>query len=116
MTSRSARLVGFIVTLFRGHAVVNPVFCGVPATQAAVAGAGGRGRNGGMLGGGTEWGGAAGGGTAVGVTPAEGNCAPTLHQGWRALTSLATRVWLVPSVNSAIRRLTLGVKTPRVCG
>ena len=44
------------------------------------------------------------------------NWPPTWQKGLRALTSVAKRVWLVPSVNSAIRRHWLGPKTPRLLG
>ena len=44
------------------------------------------------------------------------NWPPTWQNGFKALTSVAMSVWLVPSVNTAIRRLRLGPNTPRVVG
>src|SRR5579883_884018 len=118
--SRSAWLVGLRAGLLGGKAVDIPVSWGLPSTQAVCPWPGG-----------TAWhaatvvysdatvrGSAFGEGSgAVGeLRYGSENCPPTWQNGLRALTSVASKVALVPSVNSAIRRLRLGPKTPRVFG
>src|SRR5262249_8725029 len=118
--SRSALFTGLMAALLGGNAVGMPVSCELPSTQAVcpvptglalqaatdvyseatergLTLAGGRGTVGELRFGSENW-------------------PPTWQKGLRALTSVASRVWLVPSVNSAIRRLRLGPKTPRVAG